>query len=78
MAARRLSRRGLAAVRLRHDAELLGVEGVVGIGDGQADDGRPCIKVYVAKRTASLVRRLPREIEGYPVQIEDSGEFHAL
>jgi len=36
-----------------------------------------CIKIYVVKKTADLMARIPTTIEGYPVKIEGSGQFRA-
>ena len=55
---------------------LLSIAGVVGTGQGQAV-GRPCITVFVAEKSASLLAQIPGEIEGYPVSIEETGEFRA-
>ena len=41
-------------------------------------DGRPCVTVYVAEKTAEVVGRIPSELEGWPVVVRESGEFRAL
>ena len=61
----------------RHTDELMAVPGVVGVGEGKSR-GRPCITVFVVARTPDLLRQIPDTIEGYPVQIEESGELHKL
>jgi hypothetical protein len=53
---------------------LMGVPGVVGIAQGLCD-GRPCIKVFVAKKTPALLEAIPDSVEGYPVDVEETGEF---
>jgi hypothetical protein len=53
---------------------LLSIPGVVGVAQGLCD-GRPCIKVYVAKRTAASLKAIPASVEGYPVAVEETGEF---
>lgn len=67
----------LKDVRARNDARLMELAGVVGVGEG-VKNGRPCIKVYVARKSKALTQRLPQQIEGFPVVIEQSGEFEAL
>ncbi|MGE0481026.1 MAG: hypothetical protein AB7Q17_11195 [Phycisphaerae bacterium] len=66
----------LADVRARHDARLMALEGVVGVADGETDDGRACIKVYVASGAPSIRSAIPRQLDGYPVVVEATGEFH--
>ncbi len=40
--------------------------------------GRPCIKIYVARKTPELLAQLPATIAGHPVAVEETGEFKAL
>jgi hypothetical protein len=61
-----------------HVNELMAVPGVVGVAVGALDDGGLCIKVLVVKKTAEHRKRIPKEIEGYPVVIEESGEIRAM
>src|SRR5262245_12165295 len=64
-----LPRSDILAVKERHESQLLSIPNVVGVGVG-ACNGEPCIKVFVAERTAELERQIPRELEGYRVDIE--------
>ncbi len=50
--------------------------GVVGIAQG-IHRGRPCILVLAAVASSELTGKLPKEIEGYPVRIEETGDFRA-
>ena len=61
-------------VKQRHEDELLGIEGVVGIGIGECD-ATPCIIVYVVTKSPELVEAIPKELEGFKVQIEESGDI---
>jgi hypothetical protein len=61
-----------------HVNELMAIPGVVGVAVGALDDGKLCIKVLVAKKTPEHRERIPKEIEGYPVVIEESGEIRAM
>ncbi len=56
---------------------LMKIEGVVGTAQGLCD-GRPCIKIYVVKKTPGLLAQLPTTIAGHPVVIEETGAFKAL
>jgi hypothetical protein len=57
--------------------ELLSVPGVVGTAQGLCDN-RPCIKVYVTRKTPALKKKIPDILKGYPVMIEETGEFRTL
>jgi hypothetical protein len=60
-----------------HEQDLMALEGVEGVGIG-ADEGRPVVSIYVVKKTKQLVDRLPRQLDGYPVRVEVTGEFRAF
>jgi hypothetical protein len=66
-------------VKEKHEFELMKIAGVSGVGIGE-DARKPglVIKVYVERNTPALKRQIPSEIEGYPVSIEQSGEFRAF
>ncbi len=70
--------RTLTEVLAAHTPELMRVPGVVGTAEARLEDGRPCVLVMVARMSADLRRRLPKELEGWPVKIEATGEFHAM
>ncbi len=60
-----------------HTDDLMSLPGVVGTGQGLCN-GQPCIKVFIVKKTPELLGRIPAEIEGYAVAVEETGEFKAL
>jgi hypothetical protein len=62
----------------RHSADLLNVPGVVGVYEGRTQDQRPVIRIMVAKRTPEHDQKLPKVLEGYPVEIEETGEIRPL
>jgi len=68
--------RSIDAVLQEHTTSLMSISGVVGAAVGECD-GKPCIKVFVARGTAELLARVPTSLEGYPVTVEETGEFHA-
>jgi len=57
-----------------HTGALMSLSGVVGTAQGLCD-GKPCIKIYVSKRTRRLAHKIPEVLEGYPVVIEETGAF---
>ncbi len=60
-----------------HTKGLMSIEGVTGTAEGLCN-GQPCIMVYVVKKTEQLIRQIPSSLEGYPVEIEETGVFKAL
>jgi hypothetical protein len=72
-----MPQRRIEEVLSDHTNRLLAVPGVVGTARGLCD-GRPCIKVYVVKKTPELLAQLPVALDGYTVAVEESGEFRAF
>src|SRR4030067_2802276 len=60
-----------------HTNELMSIKGVIGTAEGLCNS-KPCIKEYVIKKTRQLTQTIPTTLEGYPVVIEETGEFRAL
>lgn len=63
------------AVQERHTESLLGIPGVVGTAVGLSPDGRPVIRVFIARPG---VAGLPDVLEGLPVEAKVTGMFVAL
>jgi hypothetical protein len=61
-----------------HAAALMAIPGVVGVYTGVLDDGTPCIKVMVENRTPELEQKIPQNLEGFPVLIEETGKIEPL
>lgn len=60
----------------KYTDKLMSISGVVGIGQGLCD-GEPCIKVFLIRKTQELGEKIPKELEGYKVKIEETGKFRA-
>ena len=60
-----------------HTDSLMSLPGVVGTGQGLCD-GQPCIKVFIVKKTRGLLKQIPAAIEGYTVEVVETGEIKAL
>ena len=56
---------------------VMSLAGVTGIMIGECD-GTPCIKVLVVRKTDELAEQVPSEFEGYPVELEVTGEIRPL
>lgn len=55
----------------------MALEGVTGVGQGLCR-GKPCLRVYIAARTPAVERELPDTIEGYPVEVVETGPIRPL
>ena len=60
-----------------HTDSLMALPGVVGTAQGLCDD-KPCIQVFVVEATEELLKQIPEEIEGYTVDVQQTGELKAL
>jgi len=69
--------RTIREVLRERTVDWMAIPGVVGTALGQWE-GRPCIKVLVARRTDELATKFPAQVEGHPVVIEETGQFRAL
>ena len=72
-----MPRKAIETVLAEAVDRFMGLPGVVGVAQGECD-GSPCVKVLVASRTAELVREIPSVLEGYAVEVEETGPFRAL
>ena len=71
--------RDINAVLADHDDKLLAIPGVVGVYVGvTSDETTPCLKVMLARNDARLNGRIPRMLEGHPVETEVTGEIRPL
>lgn len=71
-----MSAKSIEQVLEEHTDQWMAVPGVVGTGIGRCD-GEPCIRVFVEKITDEIEREIPSEVEGYTVDIEETGQVRA-
>ena len=64
-------------VKAAHERELLAQPGVVSVGIGRDDQGRPAIVIGLDKANAQTQAALPRVLEGYAVRTEIVGTMRA-
>ncbi|MCI4371664.1 MAG: hypothetical protein L3J78_03345 [Thermoplasmata archaeon] len=64
------------AVKRKHEAHLMSLRGVVGVGIGRKE-GRDYICVYVKDNDPKILAAVPRTLEEIPVEIIVSGPFTA-
>jgi hypothetical protein len=62
----------IVEVQAKYEAQLMSLPGVVGVGIGECEE-EPCLKVLVDRRTPELERQIPSELEGFKVELEESG-----
>lgn len=55
----------------------MAIDGVEGTAIG-LHKGKPCIKIFASVKAQQLRGKIPPAVEGYPVIIEETGEFRAL
>jgi hypothetical protein len=71
--------RDINAVLKDHDKELLAIPGVVGVYVGQLNDSHTLgLRVMVVRWTPELIRKLPRQLEGYRVVAEETGTIRPM
>ncbi len=73
----KMATKTIQQVLQEHTGEWMSTPGVVGTAIGELE-GKPCIKVLVVKKTEELTGRIPRQVEGFPVVIVETGEIRAL
>jgi hypothetical protein len=68
--------RTIQEVKEACEKQLMAMPGVMGVGIGLTKDRRErCIKVYVGRDASAQAAQIPKEIEGYPVEVEIRGTF---
>ncbi len=66
----------IGQVLARHTDSLMAIPGVVGVGEGELH-GKPAVQILVAQDSPDLRRQLPTTLDGYPVQVVQSGVIEA-
>jgi len=69
--------RPIEQVLSAHAPRLMAMTGVTAVGQGELSDHRPCIRVFLLAHDAELERRIPKSIEGYPVDVQVTGAIRA-
>jgi hypothetical protein len=74
-----MSKKKIEEVTSVWEKRLMDIPGVIGIGAGLTKDrSQVCIKIYVSREDSKQADRIPKEIEGYPVEVETRKPFKAL
>jgi hypothetical protein len=64
-------------VKKKYEKKIMNIAGVVGIGIGKLDE-QDAITVLVVEKTALIEKKVPRELKGFPVIIQETGTIRAL
>ena len=67
-----------AQVIASHSDSLMAIPGVVGVYEGRGRSGETVIRVMLAARSDSALRRIPRRLDGYRVEVEVSGPIEPM
>jgi hypothetical protein len=70
--------RDIKTVMEAHVDDLMRIPGVTGVAIGELEDGTPCIQVYVAEKSDEIVKKIPKQLEGHPVDIIESGVIRPM
>lgn len=62
----------IEAVLAAHNDSLMAVPGVLGTAIGRCATA-PCIRILVSRVTDEVQRRIPSQLEGFPVRIDVTG-----
>ena len=74
-----MPKRDINAVLRDHDKELMAISNVVGVYVGATKGtNEPCLKVMLRRKPSKEDPAIPKEIEGYPVVTEVTGEIRPL
>jgi hypothetical protein len=60
-----------------HRDSLLSIPGVVGAGIAKSE-GKPCLVIMVKDKTQYTEGQIPKELDGYRVIMQETGEIKAL
>jgi hypothetical protein len=63
----------LEAAKRRNERALMAIDGVEGVSLGQTAIGKEALVVYL--RDSSVKRRVPLQVEGYPVETSITGQI---
>ncbi|NOZ61851.1 MAG: hypothetical protein GXO74_09225 [Calditrichaeota bacterium] len=62
----------------KHSAALVQIPGVSGVYIGQNDADEFVICIMIEQKTDALMEKLPEQLDGFPVEIEETGEIKPM
>jgi hypothetical protein len=64
-------------VKTKYEAQLLQMPGVVSVGIGRDENGKPAVIIGLESPNPETESKLPTKLEGYPVRIQTVGQIKA-
>ena len=64
-------------VKAKYERQLMSQPGVISVGIGRGDDGKPVIVVGLDGLRPETRKAMPKELEGYRVRVEVTGPIKA-
>lgn len=64
-------------VKKKYETRIMNIPGVVGIGIGKENE-QDAIKVLVVERTPTIENKVPKQLKGFPVVIQETGVIRAF
>ncbi|HKK40810.1 MAG TPA: hypothetical protein VJ963_00280 [Bacteroidales bacterium] len=64
--------------KTKHEASILKMEGVVSVGIGIRKDKTKAIIIGLIRENKEIIRKIPAELEGFPVEVQIIGSLSAL
>jgi hypothetical protein len=68
----------IRSVKRRHSSRLMDREGVEGLGVERDEAGGEILVLHVSTSDPAVLASLPRELDGYPVRLIQSGTYRKL
>ena len=72
-----MTKKSIEQVLQEHTREWMSIPGVVGTAIGECD-GEQCIRVLVIKKTPGLAERIPDVVQGFVLDIQETGRNPSL
>jgi hypothetical protein len=64
-------------VKKKYETKIMNIPGVVGIGIGKENE-QDAINVLVVQRTPKIEKKVPKQLKGFPVVIQETGVIRAF
>jgi hypothetical protein len=71
-------RKPISQVLELHTPTWLNIPGVIGTGEGQDPQGNPAIIIMTNVSAADVQAKIPSEVDGYPILVEEVGDVKPL
>ena len=72
-----MSKLSVHDVKKKYETRIMKIPGVVGIGVGKENE-LDAVMVLVAERTRLVDKKVPKQLKGFPVVIQETGVIRAL